>query len=157
MTDRTLLFVGQNEANVSLAAAPDSPGKDGQPRFPARPVLLTGRRSRSFAPVYSWDLRARDIGQAGVGRHDRPRPQGCPALEFCLFEDRGERSGSIIIQRPLWGFESSPQKRYRLPHLEALGQRVGLAGCSFCYCWCCWASKDLLARCIDEAGSFRDC
>lgn len=37
LTDRTLLFVrGQNEANVSLAAAPDSAEQGGQPRFPVQ-------------------------------------------------------------------------------------------------------------------------
>lgn len=104
-----------------------------------------------------------------MGRHDRPGPQGCPALEFCLFEDRGERSGSIIIQRPLWGFRIEPPKAVpsassRSPALAGGASQKWLAmvlvladppapaaaaaaGCA----------KICFARCIDEAGSFRDC
>ena len=55
------------------------------------------------------------------------RPQGCPALEFCLFEGRGEKWVNRYPAAAL-GFRIELPKRCRLPHPEPCGSGWGMGG-----------------------------
>lgn len=84
-----------------------------------------------------------------------PGPQGCPALGVFVCLKSAEKSGSIIIQRPLWGFESSPPKAVPSASSGALAAAGGAGGSPkrlACYSSTptrAWVSR----KSIDEAQS----
>lgn len=84
--EETLLFVGQNEANVSLAAEPTAPRRRAANRA-SQGKLLTGHAAATpyidHPPRFILGiLRARDIGQAGVAGMTGPGHKGARRWEF---------------------------------------------------------------------------
>lgn len=127
----TLLFVGQNEANVSLAAEPTAPRRRAANRA-SQNKLLTGHAAATqyidHPPRFILGiLRARDIGQAGVAGMTGPSHKGAQRWSFCLFEERGEEWVNHYPAAAM-GFRIEPPKAVPSASSGALAAAGGAGG-----------------------------